>query len=135
MPTPPLLSERSRPVQVLLAVVAPILLGAVAGILIGVSAGLYILVSVIAAIGAYIAGLEHFGASAAARRGALAGLLYGAALLITHQIEGSEELVYLASPPVLLALLTTGIGALLAALGGSHRAKQEVGEERTIERE
>jgi hypothetical protein len=119
----------------LLAVVAPILLGAVAGILISVSAGLYVLVSVIAAIGAYIAGLEHFGASAAARRGALAGVLYGAALLITHQIEGSEELVYLAEPPVLLALLTTGIGALLAALGGSRRAKQEVGEERTIERE
>jgi hypothetical protein len=135
MPLPPLLSDRSRPVQVLLVVVAPILLGAVAGIVIGVSAGLYILVSVIAAVGAYVAGLEHFGASAAARRGAVAGVLYGAAVLIAHQIEGSEELVYLSNPPVLLVFLTTGIGALLAALGGSRRAKQEVGEERTIERD
>jgi hypothetical protein len=135
VPLPPRFEERSRPVQILLAVVAPIAFGAVAGILIGVSAGLYILFSLIAAIGAYVAGLEHFGASAGARRGALAGLLYGAALLLTHQVEGSEELVFLSSPPILLALLTTGVGALLAAFGGSRRAKQEAGDERTIERE
>jgi hypothetical protein len=134
VPLPPRFEERSRPVQILLAVVVPIALGAVAGILIGVSAGIYILFSLIAAVGAYLAGLEHFGAPAAAKRGALVGFLYGAALLITHQIEGSEELVYLSNPPVLLALLTTGVSALLAALGGSRRAKQEAGDESTLER-
>jgi hypothetical protein len=131
---PPLLSDRSRPVQVLLVVVAPAVLGAIAGILIGVSAGVYVLVSLLAALGAFASGLEHFGAPSAAKRGALAGFIYGAALLIAHQIEGSEELVELSNPPIVLVVLTTAISALLAAFGGSLRAKREAGDEKTVDR-
>jgi hypothetical protein len=134
MPLPPRLSDRSRPVQVLLVVIAPAVLGAVAGILIGVSAGVYILVSLLAALGAFAAGLEHFGAPSAARRGAVAGFIYGAALLIAHQVEGSEELVELSDPPIVLVVLTAALGALLSAFGGSLRARREVGEEKTVDR-
>jgi hypothetical protein len=134
MPLPPLLSDRSRPAQILLVVVIPIAFGAIAGIFIGVSEAVYILLSLLAALGGFAAGLEHFGASSAARRGALAGALYGAGLLIAHELEGSEELVELSNPPIILVVLTAAIGALLSALGGSLRAKREVGEERTVDR-
>jgi hypothetical protein len=130
MPQP--FSERSQSTQVLLAVVLPVVLGALAGVMLGVSAGIYIILSVIAALGAMAAGLEHVGAVPAAYRGLLAGVLYGTALLIAHDIAGTEELVELSNPPLILVVLTSAIGALLAAIGGSMRARQELGPEAQV---
>jgi hypothetical protein len=129
MQLPPLLSERSRPVQILLVVIVPMLFGAVVGIFLGISAAVYLVLSVLAALGGVAAGLEHFGAAAAARRGAIAGALYGAGLLIAHEIAGTEERVELSDPPVVLIVLTTGLGALFAAIGAALRARVTVGDE------
>jgi hypothetical protein len=126
---PPLLSERSRPVQLLLVLVVPAVFGVVTGIFLGISAAVYLLLSLAAVLGGVAAGLEHFGAAAGARRGAVAGAIFGAGILIAHQISGAEERADLPDPPIVLMVLTAAFGALLAALGGSIRARQALKDE------
>jgi hypothetical protein len=132
MRLPPLLSDRPQAVQVLLVVVVPLLLGAVAGIFLGISAAVYLLISLLAALGGLAAGLEHLGAVSGAKRGAIAGAAYGAGILIAHQIAGTEERVELSHPPIVLIVFTLAIGAVLSALGGSYRAKREVGDKQVL---
>src|SRR5436190_3675298 len=59
MHLPVLFRDRSRPVQVLLGGVAPAALGTLAGIMVGVSAPGYWAVAAVAALGGFLAGLEH----------------------------------------------------------------------------
>lgn len=67
-------ADQSRGIQIAAAVGGPVVLGALSGFLIGVSAGAYWVVQVLAAVGGLLAGLEHRGAAAGARRG-LVGVL------------------------------------------------------------
>ena len=78
---PPLLKERPQGLQVLLGIVVPVVYGALTGWFLGKSEGVYAVLSVLAAIGGIGAGFDHHGAAAGARRGALGGVLFGAALL------------------------------------------------------
>jgi hypothetical protein len=110
-------SDRPRSVQVLLAGLIPAAIGALAGVLLGVSSGAYWAVGVVAAIGALFAGFEHPDARSAAARGAIAGAIYGAALLIAHAIAGTHAKVSLGSFPPLLVVITAIIGALLGVVG------------------
>jgi hypothetical protein len=119
-----LLQEEGRPYGRPSAVIPAIVLGAVAGILLGVSEPLYLVVSLLAAAGGVAAGFEHLGAAAGAIRGLIGGGLYGAALLIAHQIEGSAAKANLPDPQILLVVLTVIIGAALGALGGWLRARR-----------
>jgi hypothetical protein len=122
---PPLLSEHPRSVQILLVVVLPIVGGALCGLLLGLSEPIYLIASVIGIAGGYFAGFDHVGAGPGARRGFVGGLLFGASILIAHEIHGEEAKAELPHPEILLVLITTVLGVALGALGGRARAKRE----------
>jgi hypothetical protein len=122
---PPLLSEHSRPVQVVLVGVVPALYGALTGVLLGVSEPVYLVLSLLGILGAVGAGFDHLGARSGARRGIAAGSFFGAFILIAHEIHGEEAKAHLPEPAILLVAVTTGIAIPLAALGGRLRQRQE----------
>jgi hypothetical protein len=122
---PPLLVEHQRPVQVLLAVVVPAAYGALTGIMLGVSEPVYWVLSALGVLGGVGGGFDHLGARAGALRGLLAGSLFGAFILVAHELSGKEATAHLPEPPVLLVVITTVLGVALHALGGSIRARVE----------
>jgi hypothetical protein len=125
MRLPPMLSERSRPVQVLLAVVVPAVYGGVTGIFLGISEAVYLVLAIAGLLGAVGAGIEHRGPGAGALRGVLAGGIFGAAILIAHEISGTEPERELPDPPILLLVITIGFAIPFAALGGWLRVREE----------
>jgi hypothetical protein len=120
---PPVLAEHPRWLQVLLAIVLPALYGALTGYFLGVSESTYLLLSVVGVVGGIGAGFDHVGAAAGAKRGLIAGSIFGAAILIAHEIHGVEAKAELPDPPVLLVVLTTLLAVAFAALGGWLRAR------------
>src|SRR3954447_15565004 len=120
---PPLLSDRPRHEQVISALVAPVVFGSIAGILIGVSSAAYLVISLLAFVGGILAGYDHVGAAAGAKRGILGGTLYGAFTLIAHEIDGSELKTDLPHPGIILVVAVGILGALLGALGGWLRGR------------
>ncbi|HSJ16981.1 MAG TPA: hypothetical protein VK920_02675 [Solirubrobacterales bacterium] len=125
MRLPPLLSERPRPVQVLLAVVLPAVYGAVTGIFLGISEAVYLVLAIAGLLGAVGAGIEHRGPGAGALRGVLAGAVFGGAILLAHEIAGVEPERELPDPPILLLVITIGFAIPFAALGGWLRVREE----------
>lgn len=125
MRLPPLLSERSRPVQVLLAVVVPAVYGAVTGIFLGISEAVYLVLAIAGLLGAVGAGIEHRGPGAGALRGILAGAVFGGAILLAHEISGAEPERELPDPPIVLLVITIGFAIPFAALGGWLRVRGE----------
>ena len=126
MKTPVLFRDRSRLTQVLLGGVIPAAIGGLAGVLVGVSETGYLIVGAIAALGGFLAGFEHRDGWGGADRGVVGGGIYGIALLVAHEIEGSAAEVSLGEHPVLLPVVTAIIGMLLGALGGRiARAQRE----------
>ncbi|MDQ3759324.1 MAG: hypothetical protein M3331_05215 [Actinomycetota bacterium] len=123
MRLPPLLKEHPRWLQVQLALVLPALFGAVTGYFLGVSEGVYLVLSIIGVVGGIGAGFDHLGAAAGAKRGLLAGSVFGAAILIAHEIHGEEAEAHLPDPAILLVVITTVLGSGFAALGGWLRER------------
>ena len=123
MRLPPLLSHYPRPVQLFLVVVLPALYGALTGYLLGVSAPAYVVLSLLGVLGGIGAGLDHLGAAAGARRGVLAGSIFGGAILIAHAIHGASAKVDLPDPPVLLLVFTTVLAVAFGAFGGWIRER------------
>ena len=115
---PPLLRDRPRPAQIVIGGVVPAVFGAIAGVLVGVSSTAYYVWSLIAAIGAVVAGFEHRDGWGGADRGLVGGIIYGTVLLVVHALVGTTAKVSLGSFPPLLAVLTAIVGMLLSALGG-----------------
>lgn len=76
-------------------------------------------------LGGIGAGFDHLGTAAGARRGVVAGLIFGGSILIAHEIHGAEAKADLPEPAILLVLITTGLGAAFAALGGRLRQGAE----------
>lgn len=111
-------SDRSREVQALLALVIPFVFGAIVGVVLGVSAPVYWILSLLAAIGAVLAGLEHPDARSAALRGLVMGIAYGVALLLAHAVAGTHAKVSLGSFPPFVIVIDALVGAVLSALGG-----------------
>jgi hypothetical protein len=124
---PPLLQEHPRSVQVLLAVVLPAAYGALTGYFLGVSEATYLVLSVLGVLGGIGAGFDHLGAAAGAKRGLVAGSIFGAAILIAHEIHGADAKADLPKPAILLIVITTVLGVGFGALGGWLR-------ERTMQR-
>ena len=123
MRLPPLLSEHPRPVQFTLAVVVPAVYGAITGYFLGTSEGVYLILSGIGVVGGIGAGLDHAGAWAGAKRGVIAGSVFGAFILIAHEIHGADAKADLPDPEILLVVLTTVLAMGFAALGGWIRQR------------
>jgi len=122
---PPLFRTRPIAIQVLLAVVVPAAFGALCGWVLGVNETAYLVLSVLALIGAYVAGREHLKGSEAALRGAVTGVFFGGAILLVHNATGEEATVELPDPEIVLLAVTAGVSALAGAFGGSDRARLE----------
>ena len=123
MKVPPLLSERPRATQFVLAVALPIAYGALTGYFLGVSELTYTVLALLGVLGGIGAGFDHVGASIGLRRGIVAGLLFGGAILIAHEIHGADAEAHLPDPEILLVSITTGLGAAFGALGGWLRQR------------
>jgi hypothetical protein len=122
---PPLLKEHPRAIQFLLAVALPAAYGAITGYLLGVSEVTYLVLSILGVLGGIGAGFDHLGAAIGLRRGIVAGLLFGASILIAHEIHGAEAEAHLPDPAIVLVGVTTGLGAAFGALGGWLRERAE----------
>jgi hypothetical protein len=120
---PPLLKEHPRSLQIFLAVILPAAYGAVTGYFLGVSEGTYLVLSILGILGGFGAGFDHLGAAEGAKRGVLAGLIFGASILIAHEIHGAEAEAHLPEPAILLVVITTVLGAAFAAVGGWLRER------------
>ncbi|HVQ59867.1 MAG TPA: hypothetical protein VMS60_13250 [Solirubrobacterales bacterium] len=103
----------------------PVVVGVVCGLLLGISEAAYALISLLALAGAFLAGYEHAGARQGAIRGLIGGTLFGAFVLIAHEIEGSEAKADLPHPAILLIVLTAVISVAFGALGGRSRGRAE----------
>ena len=123
MRLPPLLHEHPRSVQVLLAVVLPAVYGALTGYFLGVSEATYLVLSVLGVLGGIGAGFDHLGAAAGAKRGLVAGSIFGGAILIAHEIHGADAKADLPKPAILLIVITTVLGVGFGALGGWLRER------------
>ncbi len=123
MKLPPLLTEQPRSLQVLLAVVLPVVYGALTGYFLGVSEPTYLVLSILGVLGGIGAGFDHHGAAAGAKRGLLAGSIFGASILIAHEIHGAEAEAHLPDPAILLVVVTTLLGVAFGALGGWLRER------------
>lgn len=119
----PLLAEQPRAVQILLAVVLPAAYGALTGYFLGVSEATYLVLSALGVLGGIGAGFDHLGAGAGAKRGVIAGSIFGASILIAHEIHGAEAKADLPHPAILLVLITTLLAMLFGAIGGRLRER------------
>jgi hypothetical protein len=104
-------------VQVQLTIVTPLLAGAVCGFLLGVSEAAYWVGQLIATLGGVAGGTEHPNARHGAIRGALAGTMFGAGLVIANEASGAPALATLPSPAVLMIAVTGAVGTAMGALG------------------
>lgn len=118
MQMPVLLRDRSRQVQILLAVIVPFAFGAVVGVMLGISAGAYWALLALATIGGVLVGFEHQDWRGGARRGVLGGALFASGLLLAHAIAGPDTEVSLGSFTPLLIVIDAIVGMFLGALGG-----------------
>jgi hypothetical protein len=118
MPTPILLRDRPRQLQILLAVIVPFAFGAVVGVALGISAGAYWALSAVATAGGVLVGLEHRDWRGGTRRGIVGGALFASGLLIAHALAGSRAKVSLIDFLPLLIVVDAIIGMFLGALGG-----------------
>ncbi|MGH2923832.1 MAG: hypothetical protein ACRDKH_07390 [Solirubrobacterales bacterium] len=123
MNLPPLLKERPRALQFVLAVALPVAYGALTGYFLGVSEITYTVLALLGVLGGIGAGFDHLGAAIGLRRGIVAGLLFGGAILVAHEIHGADAEAHLPDPEILLPAITTGLGAAFGALGGWLRAR------------
>ena len=123
MRLPPLLADHPRWVQVSLAVVLPALFGALTGYFLGVSETTYLVLGLLGVLGGIAAGFDHHGAAAGARRGFLGGAIFGAAILVAHEISGADPKADIPDPAILLIVLTTVLGLAFGTLGGWLRAR------------
>jgi hypothetical protein len=118
--------ERPFAVQVAGGIVVPLVFGLITGFALGWNEIVYYILAVPLAIaGGFLGGIEHRGADDGLVRGAIGGLVFGSFVLIGLEIVNTEPKAYLGDPQAGLVFVTTLGGAILGALGGSWRARQE----------
>jgi hypothetical protein len=108
-----------------LAGLGPVLFGLVCGFVLEASAAVYWVLSAIGLLGALSGGMEHSGAFAGARRGLLAGLLFGIGLIIANALARDRALATIPHPALLLVFVSASIGTSFGALGGAARSRFE----------
>jgi hypothetical protein len=119
------MSEHPLGVQIALVGVVPAIYGAITGYFLGVSEAVYLVLSVVGIVGGVAAGFDHVGAKAGAIRGIAAGSIFGAAILIAHEIHGEDAKADLPDPAILLVVVTTVLAIGFATLGGWLRGRAE----------
>jgi hypothetical protein len=122
---PPLLLNRPAFTRVTLALVVPSAYGLLTGIALDKSKGLYLVLAVLAAIGGVVGGFEMYGPRQGAVRGLVGGTLFGAGILIAHDLVRGGATVKLPDPEILYLLFTIVPGILLGAWGGQIRLNLE----------
>jgi hypothetical protein len=122
---PPLMSEHPPAVRFVLVGVVPAVYGAITGLVLGWSEPVYLVLSLLGILGGFVAGFDHLGAAAGARRGLLAGALFGAFILIAHELSGEAAEAELPKPAILLVVITIVLGVAFAAAGGALRQRME----------
>jgi hypothetical protein len=125
MALPPLLLQRSFPVQLALAVVLPVAYGLLTGYMLGQSAAAYAVLSILGVLGGIAAGFDHRGSDQGFVRGVCGGLLFGTAILLAHSLFGQQAKATLPHPHGVLVIVTTILGALFGAIGGALRQRTE----------
>lgn len=126
MKLPPPFDERSFGLQVAGGIVVPMVFGLITGFALGWNEIVYYILAVpIAIAGGFLGGIEHRGADDGLVRGAIGGLVFGSFVLLGLEIVNTEPKAYLGDPQAGLVFVTTLGGAILGALGGSWRARQE----------
>ena len=123
MKLPPLFSEMPRTAQITLGGIIPAAYGAVTGYFLGENEAVYLVLSVIGIVGGIGAGFDHVGAKAGAKRGIVAGSLFGGFILIVYELRGEPAKADLPEPAILLIVLTTVLAVGFAALGGWLRQR------------
>ena len=121
----PLMSEHPPAVRFVLVGVVPAVYGAITGLTLGWSEPVYLVLSLLGILGGFGAGFDHLGAAAGARRGLLAGAIFGAFILIAHELSGEPAEAHLPEPAILLVVITTVLGVAFAAAGGALRRRVE----------
>lgn len=119
----PLLSTRPRLAQAGLVAGGPIVFGAICGLLLGVSKSVYLIAILLSIAGGFLAGFEHPRAGEGALRGVIGGTLFGAFILIAHEIDGHKATTSLPRPAIVLEVITAAFGTLLGACGGYVRRR------------
>jgi hypothetical protein len=118
--------ERPFALQVAGGIVVPMVFGLITGAALGWNEIVYYILAVpIAIAGGFLGGIEHRGADDGLVRGAIGGLVFGSFVLLGLEIVNTEPKAYLGDPQAGLVFVTTLGGAILGALGGSWRARQE----------
>jgi hypothetical protein len=126
MKLPPPFEERPFGLQILGGIVVPVIFGILTGLALGWNEIVYwAMAGPLAIIGGFLAGTEHRGGDNGFVRGAIGGLIFGSFILIGHEIANNEPKVHLPDPQSGLVFATTLIGAILGALGGSWRSRQD----------
>lgn len=118
-----LLKDRTATEEAVIAVAIPLVFGLITGIMLGVSEIVYLVMSVLAILGGYAAGLEHEYALEGFYRGLLGGLLFGTGILLAHGIADVEPKAEVLEPEIVLVAITGTFGAGLGALGGRTRER------------
>jgi hypothetical protein len=121
----PLLVDRPPALQLVIAVVVPAIFGIFCGVMLQTSETIYLVASVLAILGGIGAGFDHNGAGEGAVRGIVGGAIFGTMILVVHAIDGGEPKADLPDPPIVLAVVTTLLGALFGAIGGALRGRIE----------
>jgi hypothetical protein len=118
--------ERPFALQVAGGIVVPMVFGLITGCALGWNEIVYYILAVpIAIAGGFLGGIEHRGADDGLVRGAIGGLVFGSFVLLGLEIVNTEPKAYLGDPQAGLVFVTTLGGAILGALGGSWRGRQE----------
>jgi hypothetical protein len=126
MKLPPPFDERPFWLQVVGGIVVPVVFGILTGFALGWNEILYYaLAGPIAILGGFLGGVEHRGTDDGFVRGAIGGLVFGSFILIGHEIMNNEPKAHLPDPQGGLVFVTTLGGAILGALGGRWRMRQE----------
>lgn len=107
------------------ALVIPAFFGTLTGVLLGVSGTAYWVLSALALLGGYFAGLEHRGAMDGADRGLIGGATLGTFVLLAHGVSGMDPQAHLGETPGALVVIAAVIGAVIGAIGGSVRLGRE----------
>jgi hypothetical protein len=124
---PPPFFERPFWLQLAGGIVVPAVFGILTGFTLSVNEILYyVMAGPLAIAGGFLGGIEHRGADEGFMRGAVGGLIFGSFILLGNEmLDPDETKAHLPEPQVGLVFVTTLVGAILGAIGGAWRARQD----------